>query len=75
MRIKADQSCLVIVDVQELLAPVMADPRKVIDGTTRLVAAAVRLNVPTVISEQYPKGLGPTMIDLREVLPEEEAYM
>jgi nicotinamidase-related amidase len=75
MRIKADQSCLVIVDVQERLAPVMADPRKVIDGTSRLLAAAARLEVPALISEQYPKGLGPTMVDLRKIMPEEDAYV
>jgi len=70
MRIKVDQSCLVIVDVQERLAPVMANPRKVIDGATRLVAGAKRLSVPTVISEQYPRGLGPTMVDVRELADE-----
>lgn len=75
MRIKADQSCLVIVDVQERLAPVMADPRKVIDGAARLAAAAARLGVPALVSEQYPKGLGPTMIDVREILPDEDAYV
>jgi len=70
MRMKNDQSCLVIVDVQERLAPVMADPRKVIDGATRLVAGARRLEIPTLISEQYPKGLGPTMVDVRQTAPD-----
>lgn len=75
MRLAASQSCLIVVDVQERLAPVMGDPRKVIDGAARLAAAARRLGVPTLISEQYPKGLGPTMIDVREVVPEEDAYV
>lgn len=75
MRIFADHSCLVVIDVQERLAPVMADPRKVIDGAVRLAAAATRLEVPVLISEQYPKGLGPSMIDLRETVPEEELYV
>ncbi|MBN2751359.1 MAG: hydrolase [Rhodospirillaceae bacterium] len=75
MRITADRSCLVIVDVQERLAPVMGNPRKVIDGASRLVDAASRLEVPTLISEQYPKGLGPTMIDVREVMPDETVYV
>jgi len=75
MRIQASQSCLIIVDIQERLAPVMADPRKVISGGARLAAAARRLEIPTLISEQYPKGLGPTMIDIREVVPEMECYV
>ena len=70
MMMKADQSCLVILDVQEKLAPVMHDPRRVIAGCTILLHAAARLNVPVLITEQYPKGLGPTMIDLREMAPQ-----
>ena len=75
MRLAASQSCLIVVDVQERLAPVMGDPRKVIEGAARLAAAARKLGVPTIISEQYPKGLGPTMIDVREVVAEEDAYV
>jgi nicotinamidase-related amidase len=72
MSLKVDQSCLVIVDVQERLAPVMADPRKVIDGAARLVAGAKRLGVPTIVSEQYPKGLGPTLFDVRTLLEDDD---
>lgn len=75
MRIQASQSCLIVVDIQERLAPVMAEPRKVIEGGARLAAAARRLEIPTLISEQYPRGLGPTMIDIREVVPEPETYI
>lgn len=62
------QSCLLIVDVQERLVPVMTDPRRVIHHCTMLLRAAERLSVPSVASEQYPKGLGPTIIDLRQEL-------
>jgi len=70
MRMSAVRSCLVVVDVQERLAPVMADPRKVIEGAARLVRGAKRLSVPVLISEQYPRGLGPTMVDVKSVAPE-----
>ena len=68
----ADDSCLVVVDVQEKLAPVMDDPRRVIEGSKRLLIAAQTLGIDLLITEQYPKGLGPTMIDLRQVVPPEE---
>lgn len=69
MLMRAGQSNLLIVDVQERLAPVMSDPRRVIRGCGLLMRAAQRLEVPVVASEQYPQGIGPTIFDLREWLP------
>lgn len=65
MLITAETTSLLIVDVQERLCPVMEDPRTVIHNCGRLMKGAARLGVPVTVSEQYPKGLGPTMVDLR----------
>ena len=73
MVLERDKSCLLIVDVQERLAPVMSDPRRVLHNCTLLMRAAQRLEIPILVSEQYPKGLGPTMVDLRPHIPEEGA--
>jgi nicotinamidase-related amidase len=70
MLIDAQRSCLLVVDVQEGLGPVMADPRRVYRGCGLLMRAAARLAVPMLISEQYPKGLGHTVGDVRELAPE-----
>ncbi|MFN3077822.1 MAG: hydrolase, partial [Alphaproteobacteria bacterium] len=70
MLIGSDTSTLLIIDVQERLAPVMDDPRKVLRGCALLVHAATRLGIPVTITEQYPKGLGPTMFDVRDLAPE-----
>ena len=70
MLMSAHSSCLLVIDVQERLAPVMTDPRRVIRNCGLLMRAARRLGVPTLLSEQYPKGLGPTVPDLRELMPE-----
>jgi nicotinamidase-related amidase len=70
MLMRADRSVLVVIDVQERLCPVMNDPRRVLFNGARLLTAANRLSVPVICTEQYPKGLGPTMIDLRTLLPE-----
>ena len=65
MLIERDKSCLLIVDVQEKLAPAVADPAGVIRNARILIRAATRLAVPVVVSEQYPQGLGPTVPELR----------
>ncbi len=70
MLIEAQRSCLLIVDVQQGLAPVMSDPRRVYRGCVLLLRAAARLALPVVISEQYPRGLGPTSGELLEYAPE-----
>ncbi|MBF0561241.1 MAG: isochorismatase family protein [Alphaproteobacteria bacterium] len=70
MLITAETTSLIIVDVQERLAPVMAEPRRAIYGCEALVRAATRIGVPLVISEHCPEGQGPTMIDLRTAAPE-----
>lgn len=70
MLMHAARSVLVVVDIQERLCPVMDDPRRVLFNAARLLKGASLMDVPVLCTEQYPKGLGPTMIDVRELLPE-----
>ncbi|MEK6673595.1 MAG: hydrolase [Nitrospirota bacterium] len=66
--IHRDNSVLIIVDVQERLAVVMEEGEKVVANTIHLVEAAKLLNIPVVLTEQYPKGLGPTVNEIRDAL-------
>jgi nicotinamidase-related amidase len=54
-----DNTALVVVDVQEGFRP-YASFADVADASRKLVQAARILDVPTIVSEQYPKGLGHT---------------
>lgn len=58
------RSRLVIVDVQEKLIPVISGRDSLLRTVTFLQDAAALLNVPTVVSEQYPQGLGPTIEEI-----------
>src|SRR5215468_4771447 len=70
MLIERERSCLLVVDVQERLAPVMSDAAMVIRQASILMQAAARLSVPVLVSEQYPQGLGRTVPELRAQAPE-----
>jgi len=62
---------LLVIDVQERLANAMqpAPLAALKKNAEVLIRAARRLAMPVVATEQYPKGLGPTVASLRELLP------
>jgi nicotinamidase-related amidase len=66
---EAERSRLVVVDVQQKLAPAMHDGDRVVDACAWLVQVAQRLDVPVAVTEQYPQGLGPTVERLRALVP------
>jgi nicotinamidase-related amidase len=58
-----DRAALLVVDVQEAFRP-YASFADVAESCRRLLAAARILQMPALVSEQYPKGLGPTAPEL-----------
>lgn len=68
MRLARNRSQLLLIDVQERLLPAIHDRERVEQRCRRLIQCARRLEVPVTVSEQYPKGLGPTTAPLRDVL-------
>ena len=65
----ADDTALLIVDVQEKLLPAIEHPQLVHWNIGRLLQAAGAFNVSTAVTEQYPNGLGKT-VDFGIALPE-----
>jgi len=60
-----NQSQLVIVDMQTKLSSVMTDHiPDVVKKCAILLQSAALLEIPTIFTEQYPKGLGPTVPEL-----------
>lgn len=68
---RADASVLVVVDIQERLFATMAeaDRARVERRVGQLLGAAETLGVPVIATEQYPKGLGPTVPAVAAALP------
>lgn len=65
MLIRRDASLLLVVDLQEKLAPAIFEGERVIRNSVRLLEGAGKLGVPAFISEQYVRGLGPSVEAIR----------
>lgn len=70
----ADSSQLLLIDIQERLAPAMPDGERAVECAGILLDAANLLNVPHTVSEQYPRGLGPTVAAVREKADPERIF-
>jgi nicotinamidase-related amidase len=75
MLVSAATAFLLVVDVQERLLPVIADNAEVERNCSILMQAASQMEVPVVVSEQYPKGLGRTVPALAELAREDAIYV
>jgi len=64
-----DDTVLVLIDFQERLFPVMHEKDKLLRNVLKLIEGAKALEIPIVMTEQYPKGLGTTLPEIKELLP------
>ncbi|HEY6652752.1 MAG TPA: isochorismatase family protein [Solirubrobacterales bacterium] len=69
-RLEADRTTLVVVDVQEAFRKAILDFDRIAKATATLIEGAEAIGVPIVISVQYPKGLGETVPEVAEHLPD-----
>ncbi len=59
--LRIDNAVLLVVDLQERLLPVIHEHQACVDAACRLIRCAAALDVPILATEQYRKGLGPTV--------------
>lgn len=68
-RLERRRAALVVVDVQEAFRKAVPEFEHVAGATATLIRGAEAMDVPVIITEQYPKGLGRTAPEVRERLP------
>lgn len=61
-------SLLVVIDVQERLARVMHQRERLLDNLSRMIRGAQALELPISWVEQNPRGLGPTVPEVADLL-------
>jgi nicotinamidase-related amidase len=69
-KLSLTDTALLVIDVQEKLVPLIADAGPMVRNIAFLIDAARLLQMPVLATEQYPKGLGPTVPELQKRLPQ-----
>jgi nicotinamidase-related amidase len=67
-RLDKSQALLAVIDVQEKLMAVIHDAAGVDANVDRLIRGCHTLGLPILVTEQYPKGIGPTTNLVREAM-------
>ena len=66
----ADNSVLLVIDVQEKLFRAMNQKEQLSDNLQRLIKGIQVLEIPILVTEQYPEGLGSTIPEIAQLLPD-----
>jgi nicotinamidase-related amidase len=69
-KLDRNRAALVVIDVQEAFRKAVPSFDDVVRGAAALIRGAEAVDVPIVVTEQYPKGLGHTVPEVAEHLPE-----
>ena len=63
-----EQSALIVVDVQERFREHIHNFVPMVQNIVRLIEGCKILSVPVFVTEQYPKGLGHTVLEIKNLL-------
>ena len=63
-------TALALIDMQEGFRPIISDFAETAAHIALVAHAVQLLNVPVIVTEQYPQGLGHTANEIRAVLPD-----
>ena len=74
MILNQDESLMLIIDVQEKLLNAVFSRDLVKRRAVSLAKAANLLSIPTIVTEQYPKGLGETIPEIKDVLADSTVF-
>ena len=70
MRIKKENTVAVIIDIQERLFPVMWEKERFLQNCQILLKGLETLNIPMLVTQQYSKGLGETLPEIKNAIPD-----
>ncbi len=68
-----DRSALLVIDMQDAYRDKLHREAETVRAAGRMLQAAAILGVPVLLTEQYPKGLGPTRQEIEALVPQDAA--
>ena len=74
VHLTAADCVFVMIDIQEKLVPALSGGEKAVFEASRLLRCAQEMKIPLLTTEQYPKGLGPTVGPLRPFIDENALF-
>ena len=70
MRILIENSVGLVIDIQERLVPVMEENEQLVENCCKLIQGLQILSLPLFVTQQYTKGLGETIDEIKTLIPD-----
>lgn len=75
MRILAEDTLALIIDYQERLVPVIHNNEELIHNSRILIKGLRALDIPLLVSQQYTKGIGMTVPEIKKAVGDGFEYL
>jgi len=70
MRILRENSVGLVIDIQERLVPAMEENEVLVENCSKLIEGLQILGLPLLVTQQYTKGLGETIDEIKSLIPD-----
>ena len=74
MYLNREEAIVFVIDIQEKLFNVIYQKEELLKNCLKLLKGCQILNLPILATEQYPKGLGKTLPEIKNFLKEENIF-
>ena len=70
MRILRENTIGLVIDIQERLVSVMEESEQLVENCSKLIQGLQILGLPLLVTQQYTKGLGETIDEIKSLIPD-----
>lgn len=74
MKLDQNNCCALVIDYQERIVPAMHGKEELLKNSEKLLKGLSLLGIPMIFTEQYPKGLGQTLPEIKQAAPEAPVF-